>query len=131
MDYRELFSQVHRRSGMFGLDGSFKMATAFVTGCDAGNAWCLLNGFREWLVVKLGHGNNLAWPGVVLQICFPNEPSAWAPYSLDEQHDPAATEALFALLDEFLEVRGQHDGLRRIFEEHGRWLEQQEVSGWR
>ena len=52
MNYRELFQQIRERPGMWGLDGSYGQFCAFLLGCDAGNAWPLLTGFREWLVVR-------------------------------------------------------------------------------
>ena len=65
MDYPNLFTQIHRRPGMFGLDGSYGQYCAFINGLDAGNDWRLLTGFREWLVTRLEKGDNLGWPGLV------------------------------------------------------------------
>jgi hypothetical protein len=58
MDYRSLFADVRSRPGMFGLDGSFHDFTVFLRGCEAGNDWQLLAGFRESLVARCGRGNN-------------------------------------------------------------------------
>src|SRR5689334_22386721 len=73
VDYRTLFAEISRRAGPCGLDGSFEQFTTFVSGVDAGNDWQLLTGFREWLIVRLGYGNNLTWPGHVLWLAFPED----------------------------------------------------------
>jgi hypothetical protein len=66
VNYRELFADVRRRPGMFGMDGTFHNLTTFVRGCEAGNDWQLLTGFREWLVTRVDGGDNFVWeaPGV-------------------------------------------------------------------
>lgn len=66
VDYQQLFVEVSKRPGMYGLDGSFGQFVAFLNGVDAGNDLQLLAGFPEWPIVRLGDGNNLAWSGLVL-----------------------------------------------------------------
>lgn len=66
VSYRDLFTAVHRSPESYGLDGSYSQAVAFVLGCDAGNDWSLLLGFREWLATRLGCEANLAWPALVM-----------------------------------------------------------------
>lgn len=102
MNYRELFTLVHRRPGMYGLDGSFKHFSIFVDGCDAGSSWTLLTGFREWLIVQVNDRDNLVWPALVLWLAFP---SGKRPDELDANDNAVAVEMLFRLLDEFLELR--------------------------
>ncbi|MEU4620377.1 hypothetical protein AB0G04_10430 [Actinoplanes sp. NPDC023801] len=117
MNYQELFAQVHRRPGMFCLDGEFHTLTAFVRGCEAGNDWQLLAGFREWLVTRLGGGDNLVWEGLVLRLAFPDRESGPGREELraDPRMNEKAVELLFQLLDEFLQKRNEHDGLAKIF----------------
>jgi hypothetical protein len=74
VDYRQLFTDVRQRPGMFGLDGTFHDFTVFVRGCEAGNDWQLLAGFRESLIARLAAGNNLGWEGLVLHLAFPDRP---------------------------------------------------------
>ena len=61
-----------------------------------------LTGFREWLVTKLGYGNNLAWSGLVGEIVRTKKPS------YDEK---AAIERLFVLLEQFSKVRNTSNEL--------------------
>ena len=121
MNYRELFSLVHERPGMYGLDGSFKHFYIFVMGCDAGTSWSLLAGFREWLIVQLNEGDNLVWPALVELIALPSRKQICEPLDADE--NTAAVETLFRLLDEFLELRKGYQGLPNIFQEYIAWRE--------
>lgn len=120
MKYRELFALVRQRPGMYGLDGSFAHFSIFVTGCDAGTSWSLLAGFREWLIVRVNDGDNLAWPFLVLWLAFPLGKN---PNELDANDNAVAVDMLFRLLDEFLELREQHHGLAKIFTAYAAWLE--------
>ncbi|WP_433183569.1 hypothetical protein [Actinoallomurus sp. CA-150999] len=114
MDYEEVFSLAHERPRMLGLDGSYAAAAAFVNGCDAGNAWRLLDGFSEWLAVELGEGANLSWQALVIRHAVSvgrwRSPSA----RLSDAENSVAVDTLFRLLREFLNVRNK-DGLAKIF----------------
>jgi hypothetical protein len=117
VNYQELFAQIHRRPSLFGLDGEYHTFTAFVHGCEAGNDWQLLAGFREWLVTRLGSGDSLAWEGLVLRLAFPDRDHGPGRDELraEPQLNETAVRTLFGLLDEFLEVRRRHDALAKIF----------------
>jgi hypothetical protein len=104
VDYRRLFSDLHRRPSSYGLDGSYPQYIAFITGCDAGNDWGLLVGFPEWLAMKVDSEANLTWSTLVL-IAAGLSPTTMSDFSAGEQSNSEATEALFALLDEFLSER--------------------------
>ena len=107
VDYQKLFSDVHRRPGAYGLDGSYPQAVAFVMGCDAGNDWGLLISFPEWLALQAGGGRNLVWSSLVLRIALPTRPDVTPATILDPQHNEQAVETLFRLLNQFLtELRG-------------------------
>lgn len=101
---------------MYGLDGSYSAAVSFVLGCDAATSGVLLSGFREWLIVRLGDGNNLAWTALVTRIVSPGMPVP----------NEEATAGLFQLLDEFLALRDRRDGMARIYDQYLRWLKSQE-----
>lgn len=116
MNYQELFALVHQRPGMYGLDGSFKHFCVFVMGCDAGTSWSLLTGFREWLIIQLGEEGNLGWEPLVELIALPSREEFGVPLSAHE--DTVAVEALFRLLDEFLELRKHSQGLTKVFREY-------------
>ncbi|GAA4626131.1 hypothetical protein GCM10023196_033110 [Actinoallomurus vinaceus] len=122
MNYRELFQSVRRRPILHGLDATYKAGVAFILGCDAGTSGILLSGFREWLIVRLNDGNNLSWPGLVLQII-----SVEFVGQNEEQSDVEAQrfDRLFRLLDEFLEQRDERDGMARIYSHYIEWLNDQ------
>jgi hypothetical protein len=121
VDYRTLFAEISRRPGLYGLDGSFDQFRAFVSGADAGNDWRFLTGFREWLIVRLGYGNNLTWPGLVLRLAFPEDQPDLRNRLKDPDRNRIACETLFRLLDEFLARRAAHDEPAAIFDEFLTW----------
>ncbi|MFG1761682.1 hypothetical protein [Micromonospora echinofusca] len=128
MDYRKLFADVHRRPGMFTLDGSFHDFTVFIRGCEAGNDWQLLAGFREWLVTRCGRGDNLIWEALVLHQAFPDGPPQREQLEAEAELNRVAVEALFRLLDEYLQRRTEHGGLANIFDEYVTWRKTQSWS---
>ncbi|WP_415940254.1 hypothetical protein [Streptomyces sp. 039-1] len=117
MDYQEIFVLARERPRMLGLDGSFMAAAAFVTGCDAGNSWRLLDGFSEWLSTELGDGANLSWQALVIRHALPNGPWKSPTDPLEGGDNSAAVEALFRLLGEFWDTR-QKNGLAGIFAQY-------------
>lgn len=130
VNYQELFADVRRRPGMFCLDGTFHDFTVFVRGCEAGNDWQLLTGFREWLVTRVGGGDNLIWEALVLRLAFPEQSHGPTREELakDSVINNAAVERLFELLDEFLQLRAEHGGVAKIFDEYWRWRRAQPWS---
>ncbi|MBV9855152.1 MAG: hypothetical protein JOY82_11650 [Streptosporangiaceae bacterium] len=120
-DYRKLFADIQERPNSYGLDGSYAQAVAFIMGCDAGNSWGLLTGFREWLAMKVGHGTNLGWPALVLRAAFPPPPVIVPADTLDETQEAHAVGTLFSLLDDFLETRSGSSGPALIFTEYAKW----------
>lgn len=116
MNRQEFFRKVHARPRLDGLDGSFTLAATYLDGYDAATDWIFLTGFREWLVLKLGEGNNLACRGLVGALCERDSVPD------DEQR----VDHLLALLDEFLTERSAADGPGEILVRHRRWLETQE-----
>jgi hypothetical protein len=118
--YRELLAAVGQRPSAHGLDGTYASMTAFVLGCDAGSSNGMLAGFREWLIVRLDHGNNLAWPALVRHLA----PNGFV-HPLTPEADTAAVGALFQLLNEFLELREGRDGPLKIYGAYQAWLNAQ------
>jgi hypothetical protein len=125
MDYIQLFERVKKYPGMYIVEETYEEAAAFVLGCDAGNEFGLLAGFRQWLIVRLNYGNNLAWIGLVLCIAFPNGPVHWKGTTAPRAENKIAVDTLFDLLIEFLRERDQHDGLTKIYERYFAWLHRQ------
>jgi hypothetical protein len=122
MDLQHAIQILRERPGAVGVDGSFGQATAFLAGADAGSDGALLIGFREWLVVRAGVGNNLTWRGLVLNLSRPEEASGVAP--VDE--DSRLVQVLLDLLSDFHEVRSDADGLLHIYDWYIKWLRRQD-----
>ncbi|WP_394839829.1 hypothetical protein LVJ94_23360 [Pendulispora rubella] len=122
MDPRTLFADVRRYPGQYMLDPSFDEAVAFVQGVDAGHAWCLLPGFKEWLVVTFDGSTSLSWVALVLRAAFPETPTAWDKSKLTAEQKKIGFDLLFLLLDDFFVMRSQSDGLRTIFDRYTRWI---------
>lgn len=117
--YRELLALVAARPRMYLMRDDFPTVVAYVEGCDQGNARSLLVGFREWLITRAGCGDNLVWWALVLKLALPE--STDAPGNLTPENDTVARQTLFRLLDEFLELRDEHDGLPRIYATYQQW----------
>jgi hypothetical protein len=108
---------LRRQTGMFVAPVTLDGVVAFISGYDAALSGGFLVGLREWLVPRLGYGNNLAWNGLILEML---------PTKRNPGNEESLIEGLFVLLAEFIEVRQSHDGLRRIFVEYEQWLHRQE-----
>jgi hypothetical protein len=121
VDFRTRFAEISRRPGLYGLDGSFGQFTDYVEGVDAGCDGQFLTGFREWLVVRLGEGDNLAWPGLVLRLAFPDGWPGLRARLADPAQNTEACATLFRLLDEFLARRVRHGEPAGIFAEYLGW----------
>lgn len=78
---------------------------------------CLI-GFREWLVVELGTGNNLGWCGLVQQLL-----------NRESTPDNARVAKLGRLINEFYTFTGSTNGatmgLMRVYLRYHCWLLQQ------
>jgi hypothetical protein len=107
---------LRRKPDMFLLSTTFDCVVAFLDGYDAAQSGGLLAGFREWLIVRADDGNNLAWPGLV---------SLLLKDKLTSADNDRRIKYLFDLLDEFIAVRNENDGLRRIYIKYESWLRRQ------
>ena len=125
MDYRAQFQAIRRRPQLYGLDGSYGQFCAYLSGLDAGNDGRLLTGFREWLVTRLGDGNNLTWAGLVIHLARPDGPSSGREAVESADRDPAVIAKLFELLDEFFELTVRPGDVVRIYDEYLTWLKAQ------
>jgi hypothetical protein len=101
---------------MYLMRDDFPTVVAYVEGCDQGNARSLLVGFREWLIIQAGCGDNFVWWALVLKLGLPE--SADDPGNLTPEDDMVAKQTLFLLLDEFLELR---DDLERVYAAYQQW----------
>ena len=87
----------------------------------------MLVGFREWLITKLGDGNNLSWPALVSHLAFLGAESLRQPLQI-RGHGPGV-DLLFRLLEEFWQKREAPDGLCQIYLKYHEWLRTQEWYG--
>ncbi|MET7805989.1 hypothetical protein [Micromonospora chersina] len=86
----------------------------------------MLTGFQPWLVAQVGClDNHVGWS--IAHLTEPTGPKNFR----DMDHDLGArtVEAPFDVLDEFLELRDEHDGLNRIFAAHEHWRRLREQNG--
>lgn len=122
MDYRALFEAIRDRTGMYLVPGSYLQVAAFVLGVDAGNAWCFLTGFREWLVVNRGASTNLGWEAQILEIAFPDGPRCWNADTLTDEQQKQAINLLVSLLLDFMAERDRHGGTEAIFTAYAKFI---------
>ena len=97
---------------------------AYIDGIHA-TSGCLI-GFREWLVTRLEHGNNVAWFGLVrLALCDDGEPNLQTIARMGE---------LFAEFHEATKSPSHHvsNGLMRVFLRYHAYLLRQSwyEPGW-
>ena len=126
MSLPEVLANLRKRPGMYIRPATYDTAVAFVDGYDAAARRGLLVGFHEWLVVKLGGGNNLAWPALVSDLM--QRTTAVKELKTPDDHK-AAIEFLFATLEQFLDERDEWSGMRRIYVAYERWLRRQDWYG--
>jgi hypothetical protein len=97
----------------------FATVVAFIEGCNQANARTLLTGFQPWLVTRAGCLDNHVWWSIVAHLTEPVGPKAIG--EMEPDLEARAVSTLFDLLDEFLELHDEHDGLNRIFAAHEQW----------
>jgi len=130
MDEDSLIEHLEKRPAMFGLDGSFREVSIFLEGVDLAKEGALLSGFREWLVVEVGAGNNLSWKALVLRLAFPDGvPASNIVRGLAPSDDQMAAEKLFDVLSRYRTARRRQNGLLQIFDSYLKWLRRQEWYG--
>ena len=115
-DQHRYLNQVCDRPGMFVGSSEFDRVCAYIDGLHAATG--CLTGFREWLVVEIGTGNNLAWIGLVRQIIHRDSTP------VDDR-----VAKLGQLLNDFHEYAGSTigatTGLMRVYLRYHGWLLQQ------
>ncbi|MFJ5996561.1 hypothetical protein [Streptomyces sp. NPDC092370] len=117
--FREHLELIRTRPGMYGLDGSYGDYVTYLHGYDAGSRDSALLGFREWLLLKLGHESSFVWSALVTELALPGASRAFDYRNLDQEQSQVAVDALFQFLEGFLRDRDeQRDGLRSIFREY-------------
>ena len=122
VDHRDMLRQMRRRPGMY-LGGSqlgYDQLVAFLMGLDIGAQGAVLDGFREYLLLRLGEESSLWWPGLVLRVTVPQA----APHPGNEADDQAAAAGLFDVLDEFLAEFPASRSRSRLYHEYFLWKQQ-------
>jgi hypothetical protein len=125
MSLPAVLENVKKHPGMYVYKVEFDSVAAFIDGFNLATNGGLLVGFREWLIVKLGYGDNLAWPALALRLAFPEAESP-ASQLLHADNQKRAVAALFEFLEAFLQEREAPDGLRRLFLGYEAWLRRQD-----
>ena len=120
--FRIQFAEIQARPEMYFQAPTYDAACALVLGYDLALDGGVLVGFREWLIVRLNFGNNLAWPVLALHAAFPQSTDPREMLESDIEKQKQAITVLFQLISEFDDLRQAPDGLRRIYCEYERWL---------
>ena len=102
----------------------FNVVAAYILGMDAACNRALLKGFREWLILKLGRGNNRTWIALVLELAHPDMDDP-ASALQSEEGQLKAIEQLFLCLEGFFGATAKDRGLRSIYVKYQKWLEGQ------
>lgn len=127
LPFRELFDRVRDRTGMYLDQRTYSVVAAFVYGYDSACQGGPLQGFREWLIVRLGNGkyNNLSWFALVLHSAFPDAPDPQAEVHASAATETHAVDVLFRLVSEFDDLR-ETAGLQKIYRDYDSFLRQQD-----
>ncbi len=102
---------------------NYDTAVSFILGANSACLCDCLEGFREWLMIKIGIDSNLMWTELVLALAFPNSESPRAELDNLTNHLPVLN-FLHELLTEFWDVKKQ-GGLRLVFLKYEKWLRTQ------
>ena len=123
--FRTVFENVRLRTGMYIVDATYESVAAFVLGYDIACEGGVLVGFREWLIPRVGTGNNQGWPELALYLAFP-EADRRVPVRLTAEMQKHAIDSLFRTISEFDDARrNRGGGLRKVYLEYERWLRTQ------
>jgi hypothetical protein len=121
----DFFEDIRRRPGMWLPAIDYDVAAAFVLGADSACYGGLLFGFREWLIVKVDGGNNLAWTELLLRLALPE--TIYPRQQLKQLTDQRpVVDFLFQTICDFVHERDRMDGARSIFLEYEKWLRRQD-----
>jgi hypothetical protein len=126
-NYRELLANLRKRPLMYLIREDFATVAAHIDGYDLGHNHALLTGFREWLVTQVGCNDQHVWWSLVAQLTPPAGHKSIRTW--DAETDALAVETLFDLIDEFLELRDEHDGMLRIYAAYGKWRDLRKAHG--
>jgi hypothetical protein len=112
-------SDFFQRPGMFLPRTNFDTAVAFLLGFDQARDSEPLAGLREWLIMQLGHGENFAWPELVLRIAYPE--AGARPRELPAADQERLLGLLFETIAEFWKDRARAGGFQEITRRYADW----------
>jgi hypothetical protein len=122
---RNAIENVMKYPGTFFSPVEYDVASAFLTGFDVATHGGLLVGFHEWLLPRVGGGDNQYWTELVLYLLFPGAPSPREHLARCKDQEQLVR-SLFSLLEEFWLERDELHGLRGIYSRCHEWLQKQE-----
>jgi len=120
-----IFQHVAARPSSFLASVEYDVAIGFIDGYDAATHGGVLVGLREWLIVKLGFGNNLIWSSLIQRLIFHEQSNANEVFP-DPVKPELSIRKLFTILDEFATERDSANGLRSIYLRYHQWLQSQD-----
>jgi hypothetical protein len=118
MEFPELVRHMCQRPSMWVRPPGFSSVCAYISGFDHARDGGPLDGFREWLVVRLRDGDNMTWDGLVEMAI---RPEADPIESATDDQDASRLKAMAVLFDEFFRFRDE-EGVTKIHYEYARWL---------
>ncbi len=107
--FPEAIEALRQRPGMCVSDTSYRGLVAYLEGFDAACHYGFLVGLREWLIVELDTGNNLAWPALLEMVADRR--------SVELSHD-----FLFDTLAAYWREVRCREGVRKAFARYEQWL---------
>lgn len=125
MPMPDSLSRFFQAPGMYVQHPSFDSSAAFLQGFDVACGGRILVGFREWLILKLGSGSNLAWTELFLRFAFPESlsPRTRELTTTDPKYILGLLTEVFAV---FWAERETSGGLESLMQRHTEWLESQD-----
>jgi hypothetical protein len=116
--YRDIVRRVHEHPAGWLVANDLDSHVAFVLGMDEGAGGNLLVGFHEFLIATIGTATTWFWPGLILWLTPPVGPKGRGVGPLPPELNDAAITRWYELLDEFLVIRAEPDGLVRIYRDY-------------
>jgi hypothetical protein len=113
--FGSMISHLCSQPAMYVGQPDFSAVVAYIDGFNTARGGAPLLGFREWLVVKAGTGNNLHWPGLVKLVVLPPERKS------EETQDGFWIAAAGNLIAEYLAYR-KANGITKVYYKYARWL---------
>lgn len=125
MPMPDSLSRFFHAPGMYVHDPTFDAVAAFLSGFDTACGGRVLAGFREWLILKLDYGNNLAWTELFLRFTFP-ESAGPRTQDLPTADQKQLAGLLAEALSTYWTEREGCGGTQDLMERYSEWLKEQD-----